>query len=215
MKSAQRDKPPCENEQVRAGAVVLLLVAGCLEAPPDGGPPPPDAGVSTRIVSGSFRHFCAVVDGSAWCWGHNGWGQLGDGSKTHRSTAAQVLRAPGVPLTGVVQIAPGEGHTCALLEDTTVVCWGSNASGQLGIGEAVGSQLEYADHPVVNLTDVVEISSGGEHTCARRGDQTVVCWGRGEEGQLGDSSRTERDAINLPVEQDGDSPGPVVGLPEP
>jgi alpha-tubulin suppressor-like RCC1 family protein len=210
----QLDKHPCENGSVRAGVAFLLLAAGCLEAPPSGTPEPPAgdaapggdaAPIAERAVSGSFRHFCAVVDGTAWCWGHNGAGQLGDGSKTHRSTAVEVLRSAGTPLTGVRQIAAGEKHTCALLDDTSVTCWGSNAGGQLGIGEADGLEYTFAETSVVNLSDVIEISAGGIHTCALRADQSVVCWGRGVEGQLGDGTQMDRPAVQLPVENAGET----------
>lgn len=201
---------------VRPGGLVLVLVvAGCLDAPPggtggrdaggggDGGASGDAAPGAARAVSGTFRHFCAVVDGGAWCWGDNGAGQLGDGSKTPRSQAVQVLRAEGTPLEGVVEVAPGEKHTCALLADQTVVCWGSNAVGQLGSG--VDDDLEYpfAVTAVANLTDAVEITAGGDHTCARLTSGAVYCWGRGVSGELGDDTLDDRPGIQQPVVKEG------------
>lgn len=205
MNWRQPDKHPCDNGIVRAGGVVLLVfAAGCLEAPPASGDASPgaDASLSHRVVSGTFRHFCALVDGTAWCWGENGQSQLGDGTATHRSSAVQVLRSPDTPLTGVLQIAPGEHHTCARLDDGSVVCWGSNEYGQLGIGDADTSTHPYAETAAVNLPEPTEIAAGGDHTCALLGDESVRCWGRGISGELGDDGNTSRSAPGLPVEKE-------------
>ena len=89
------------------------------------------------LIAGGEFHSCAVkTAGSAWCWGENAKGQLGDNTNTNRSTAVVVRIATGQnpPLTGVVEIVAGQLHSCARLSGQTVSCWGFNASGQLGIG---------------------------------------------------------------------------------
>src|SRR5439155_680651 len=92
-------------------------------------------------VSGGYRHTCALLgDGTVQCWGRNLEGQLGDGTTTSSPTP---VRVGGV--TGAVAIAAGQGgvHTCALLADGSVKCWGAlgagNAVGQLGNGSTTGS----------------------------------------------------------------------------
>jgi alpha-tubulin suppressor-like RCC1 family protein len=81
-------------------------------------------------------HACAVLDGGTLqCWGLNGVGQLGTGAAGgSRSSPVEVST-----LTGVELVAAGSGHTCAVLSDGTVRCWGANESGQLGNGSFEGS----------------------------------------------------------------------------
>ncbi len=81
-------------------------------------------------VSGSLENGCAVLrDATAWCWGDNGAGQLGDGTREESRTGVRVR-----DLNGVVQVVATTGHACARLDDGTVWCWGFNGNGQLGDG---------------------------------------------------------------------------------
>ena len=90
-------------------------------------------------------------------------------------------------LTGVAAVSGGGGHTCALLEDGTVQCWGENEFGQLGDGTTMPS---FTPVPVTGITGAVGVSAGWRHTCAVLGDGTVQCWGQNEFGQLGDGTTT-------------------------
>ena len=78
------------------------------------------------------------------------------------------------PVDGVVQVAPGGDHTCALFDDGSVACWGNNASGQLGDGTTTNAT---APVTVTGLTNVTSVTAGGSHTCATRSNNTVACWG--------------------------------------
>ena len=90
-----------------------------------------------------------------------------------------------VGLSGATALAVGSSHTCALLSDGTVACWGANWEGQLGDGSLAGTGLPVA---VQNLTSVSRIDAGAQYSCALRSDGSVVCWGRGRVGQLGNGS---------------------------
>jgi len=82
-------------------------------------------------ISAGGTHTCAVTEaGLAYCWGDDHYGKLGDGATQQRSTPVAVAGLPG----RVRAIAAGDGHTCALLEDGHVMCWGLGNSGQLGYG---------------------------------------------------------------------------------
>lgn len=138
-------------------------------------------------IAAGYAHTCAVLmDGTARCWGSDSTGQIGDGSQ-----GAGTNRLSPVPVSGIsnaVSIAGGEGHTCALLADATVRCWGANASGQLGDGTTTQRPL-----PVVSgLTNAVALSTGSSHTCAVRSDGTAWCWGDNNQGKLGDGTTTRR-----------------------
>ena len=86
-------------------------------------------------VSAGSQHTCSIrTDGSIWCWGANGNGQLGNGTTTDSNapmpvTAPATWSANGLKAT---HVAAGGSHTCALMSDSSVWCWGANASGQLG-----------------------------------------------------------------------------------
>jgi alpha-tubulin suppressor-like RCC1 family protein len=105
------------------------------------------------------------------------------------------LPVPG--LTGVVEVATGGGHTCALLAGGTVWCWGNNGNGQVGSGAVPGS-FSATPVPVPGLTDVSAIAAGGESTCALVAGGTVECWGFDGYGQLGDGTMADS-AAPVPV----------------
>jgi alpha-tubulin suppressor-like RCC1 family protein len=133
----------------------------------------------TAIAAG-WGHTCAVLnDGTARCWGDNFFGQLGDGTTTISRTTPVTVSG----LSNVTAIAAGLYHTCALLTDKTVRCWGSNRYGQLGDGTRGVSRTTL--EAVSGLSNVTAIAAGGSHTCAQLGNETARCWGFNEYGQLG------------------------------
>jgi alpha-tubulin suppressor-like RCC1 family protein len=124
-----------------------------------------------QVVAGLNGHVCArVTDGTARCWGPNDVGQLGTGS----TSALSSVPVQVVGLTGVAAVSTGGYHSCALLLDHTVRCWGQNSDGQLGNGTLTPSSSPVV---VTGLTDAVAISSGTYHNCALRTGGAVSCWG--------------------------------------
>ncbi len=124
-----------------------------------------------QSVATGGTHTCALVhNGGAWCWGENNWGQLGNGTTNNSSVPVTVT---GLPVKQA-QIAAADDHTCALLADGTVRCWGLNNVGQLGDGTTNSSSTPVA---VAGLTGVVQIALGSAFTCAVTGAGTVECWG--------------------------------------
>lgn len=147
-------------------------------------------------ITGGYGHLCALrINGTAWCWGDNGEGRLGDGSVTGRSRPVRVETAAGVPLTDIVQLKAGLDYTQALRADGTVWSWGRNTDGQLGDGS-----LTNRSRPVQatvlsdssNLTNVVSLGGGWAHSSVLRADGSVWAWGANADGQLGDGSTTRR-----------------------
>ncbi|WP_322509251.1 hypothetical protein [Anaerolinea sp.] len=92
------------------------------------------------------------------------------------------------PLSGIIQITAGGSHTCALTAASEVYCWGSNRSGEAGIGGY--SDLAAPVIPVPGLSGISAIAAGKAHTCALTGAGTVYCWGYNYFGQLGDGTTT-------------------------
>lgn len=137
-------------------------------------------------VSAGDDHNCAVLqDGTIQCWGRNTYGQLGTGDRLSSSVPVTVTQLPG-PAVGV---AAGHGHTCALLEDGVVYCWGANWSGQLGAWTNTDSALPTK---VNALPKAQAVSAGFSHTCALTLDGGVWCWGANTFGELGDGTNLVR-----------------------
>lgn len=148
-------------------------------------------------LAGGESHVCALLDdASLKCWGTNLRGQLGQGDTQPRgvqpSDMGDALDAIDLG-TGrrAVQVTAGGRHTCAVLDDATLKCWGNNDFGQLGLGEptatrgsvpgSMGSAL-----PTVDLGGGVRRASAGhDHTCALLHTKSLKCWGRNAEGMLG------------------------------
>ena len=133
-------------------------------------------------LAAGLTHACAVDEGqNVWCWGANDFGELGVDHLELSSTNIPLVIAD---FTGAVQVTAGTDHTCALDGDGAVWCWGSNNNGRLGVGDP---ELNRTPRPqrLTGLSDVVDIAAGATHTCARRRDRTVWCWGNNRMGQLG------------------------------
>jgi uncharacterized repeat protein (TIGR01451 family) len=146
-----------------------------------------DLVTDVSIAKSSYYHACAVLaNGTVDCWGNNYYGQLGNGV----TSSVQSLYSGQSLVTGIVNamsISAGVTHTCALLADGTIKCWGSNLYGQLGNGSLVASSTPVT---VAGISTAVAVKSGGYHTCALLSDGTVRCWGYNNYGQLGNGSYT-------------------------
>jgi alpha-tubulin suppressor-like RCC1 family protein len=147
---------------------------------------------SGKMVSVGDLHVCArMLDGRVKCWGNNQTGELGYDNTTDLTTPAVAAVNLGVGRTAVSVVA-GDYHTCALLDDATVKCWGLNTSGDLGQGSvspSLGDEPgEMAALQPINFgagRKVLEVAVGQAFSCARLDDATVKCWGENSRGQLG------------------------------
>jgi len=137
-------------------------------------------GVALTSVSAGSMHTCAIGDdGSAYCWGSNGSGQLGDSTTVDAHEPVRVHAPDGVEFT---RIAAGWSHTCAISTDNDVYCWGANGSGQLGNNSTTPSEIPVAVATGVKFTSV---DIGNLHTCGVSITQEVYCWGANDTGQIG------------------------------
>ena len=146
---------------------------------------------TNSTLSAGGQHTCAILDdGSVSCWGSNSYGQLGDGTYTDRNTPTQTLSL-GTGRTAVA-LSSGGYHTCAILDDGTVSCWGRNLAGGLGEGTTTQRNTPTQTSSLGTGRTAVAISSGFYHTCAILDDGSVSCWGWNYFGQLGDGTTTDR-----------------------
>ena len=133
-----------------------------------------------------YGHTCAVrADGTMRCWGENREGQLGNGT-TANPGSNQPVAVSGI--TGATAITTGAYHTCAVLGNGTLRCWGRNGNAQLGNGTFMSSSTSVQ---VSGITTAVAVSGGAAHTCAVLSDGTVRCWGENDFGQLGNGTTTD------------------------
>ena len=182
--------------RARASVWALVTLLGSSALALSGGTPAAAAGPGVATMASGEYHVCAVrTNGTVWCWGDDGRGQLGDGttgdSNGVRTSPVQVLRGSST-LKGVTKIAAAASHTCAVRTDGTVWCWGDASQGQLGNDEAgPGAHRTKAVRVARvhgDLAGVEHVAAGGNHTCALRTDGSVFCWGWAEYGQLGDGT---------------------------
>ena len=138
--------------------------------------------IAKKIAAGSV-HTCALAtDGTVWCWGDNGFGQIGVGAGTYAQPTRVTLA------TTASMIAAGGNSTCAVLSDNRVQCWGKNQYGQLGIN--TDGTTETSPQFVSHIPDwfvVANIEMGANHTCAISAAGAAWCWGYYLDGRLGTS----------------------------
>jgi len=160
--------------------------------------PPIDLGTTkTATAVYANRHTCVILQsGNVKCWGWNSDGNLGVGDVNHRGdepgemgTALPIIDF-GI-LSPAVSLGVGNSHSCAVLSDATVRCWGSNGFGELGLGdnqtrgdqpEDMGNMLPAVNWGTVPVTRVVP---GGYSTCVILQNGRIKCCGLNAQGQLG------------------------------
>ena len=173
---------------------------------------------TAKQITVGWAHACAILnDDTLKCWGYNAFGQLGYGDIDNRGDEAGEMgdNLPTVDLGNgktAKEVSAGFYHTCAILNDDTMKCWGTNTAGQLGYGDT-NNRGDAADEMgddlgTVNLgtgKKVKKIVMGFFHACAILTDDTLKCWGNGGSGRLGYGDENNRGdgsnemGDNLPV----------------
>ncbi|MCA9515378.1 MAG: hypothetical protein KC635_10575, partial [Myxococcales bacterium] len=158
--------------------------------------PTPVAGLSalSAIAAGDGFTCARRADGTAWCWGSGEGGRLGQGtSQADSATPVQAVLPLGV--AAVTDLSIDHEHACVSLSDGTARCWGRATDGQLGDGESGEDRLPLV--VVSGLGGVLDVATGGRHSCARTATGAPYCWGANDRGQLG--AGTGASAVPRPV----------------
>ena len=151
------------------------------------------AGVAQIVAAARFT--CARLDsGQVNCWGTNVDGQLGTGSANAAPNPSPAI----TNVTDAIAIWVGYDHACAARKTGDVVCWGSAGSGQVGSGSVPADASIPRPTAVVGVTGALDVSTGGDHSCATTRTGGVFCWGGNTFGQLGDGT-TQRAYAAVPV----------------
>ena len=138
-------------------------------------------------------HACAIRDdGSIWCWGYNGDGQLATGDNQGSGYALQSLASRALSLVA------GEGHTCTVTVDGRVECWGWNGWGQLGND---GYPFNANTPQDTGISGAVAIGGSILHTCAVLANGTAKCWGQNQHGEVGTGAASAR--VSAPADVAG------------
>ena len=140
-------------------------------------------GLSSGVVQLSVgqEHNCVVTDAhAAKCWGYNAYRQLGSDAAT--SFSAYPIEVTGLA-SGVASVYAGNYHSCAVLDDKTVKCWGDNVLGEAVPGDE--SPRIYSPTTVVGVANAESLALGQYFSCALISGGSVKCWGWNGDGQLG------------------------------
>lgn len=147
-------------------------------------------GSATAVAAGGAwegAYTCALLaSGTVKCWGANGSGQLGDGSKKDSTFPVTVAGISTAAALAVAGNSFTEGHSCAVLASGAVQCWGANDSGQLGNGTNILESLTPVT--VIGIDNATAVAAGANSTCALLASGAVKCWGSNWYGQLGDGT---------------------------
>ena len=136
---------------------------------------------ATAVTAG-WHHSCALhKNDTISCWGTNEYGQLGKGQSEENVDSPAHVQVANI--TDATAVTAGWLHSCALRKNDTISCWGTNGNGQLG-----KRPRGYSHSPpveVIGITDAKAVDTGGLHSCALRRTGAISCWGRNNDGQLG------------------------------
>jgi alpha-tubulin suppressor-like RCC1 family protein len=174
-------------------------------------------GVTNAVeIAGGLLHACALVDRppvgdgvtEVWCWGYNGFGQLGNAAT---ADAATPVRVHGIGNTGMltdaVAIGAGWYHTCAVRATGEVACWGRGDLGEMGDGNLLNRTSPVAVKGIIGLGTLTGMAKGrhvidgsAENTCALTTNGNAFCWGNSANGENGAGSTL---STSLPVQVGG------------
>ena len=147
-------------------------------------------------ITAGYRHTCAILDnGSVSCWGQGIFGQLGNGG-TSQQTSPTLTSSLGTGRTAVA-ITAGYSHTCVILDNGSVSCWGIGNKGHLGNGGTSQQNSPTLTSSLGTGRTAVAISAGQYHSCAILDSGSVSCWGYGIEGQLGNGGTSQQNSPTL------------------
>ncbi len=188
------------------GIAVLagMLLAGCAGSE---GPTQPAVPVFAEVSVGMFHACATTTSGTAYCWGYDGDGELGDGTWTGpEQCAGAPCSTKAMLMTGglrFAQVSTGGGFTCGVTTSQAAYCWGVDSLGELGIGTTTGPQQcpttppassahACGTRPVAVAGDLrfAAISAGSFSACALTTTGAAYCWGANHYGQLGDGTTT-------------------------
>jgi len=191
----------CQDNTIRSFGRNVLCQLGIGYSNPDKYKPEVVVGIdnAVSVAVGNTHSLALLSDGTVMAWGNNNLGATG---QPHPSVGYQCTPIE-VSLPGcAVAVSAGTRFSMALLADGTVWCWGADNYGQLGNGTG-GAGYSSTAVQAGSFTNAVAISAGGTHALALLADSTVVAWGRGLNGQVGNGASTTQHSPQTVVTSNG------------
>jgi len=144
----------------------------------------------TQVSAGGNHSLGVRANGTAWGWGRNIFGQLGDNTTIERSSPVSVVGG----FTDWNQVSAGDQHSLGLRANGTAWAWGAGTNGRLGDNTTISKSSPVS--VVGGFTDWTQVSAGRAHSLGLRANGTAWAWGSNAYGRLGDGTAT---AKNSPV----------------
>jgi alpha-tubulin suppressor-like RCC1 family protein len=138
-----------------------------------------------RVSAGRCHSLGIRTNGSAWAWGYNGTGRLGDGTTTNRSSPVSVVGG----FTDWCGVSAGQYHSLGVRANGSAWAWGVGGQGRLGDGTTTGRSSPVS--VVGGFTDWCQVSAGNFHSLGIRANCTAWAWGYNN-GRLGDGTTTNQ-----------------------
>ena len=164
----------------------------------------PAIGTAVEINAGIGEHACAVLStGGVQCWGEGDYGECGDNAMNFQNLSpVDVKTSSTTNLAGATHVVLGYTHSCAIVSNGDVYCWGDDTYGELGDGQT-NAQSSVAIKATV-VSGATALALGGDgftygHTCAIVAGGAVKCWGSNDFGQLGDGTTTSSTTAVTPI----------------
>ena len=142
-------------------------------------------------ISTGYGHTCAITNNGLLCWGKADAGQLGDGQTQYNRATPQTVGSFGTGISAV-NITAGWQHTCALLSNGNLSCWGGEEFGALGPTTLSSTSTPGPQFNLSTNGSIVKLTSTNAHTCALTSTNESWCWGLNNAGQLGDGTTLDR-----------------------
>jgi alpha-tubulin suppressor-like RCC1 family protein len=142
----------------------------------------PSGSAIVQLSAGQYHSLLLKADGALWATGHNGYGRLGDGTTTGKSTWTAVIPS------GVSRVSAGFGHSLVLKDDGSLWAAGLNQYGQLGDK----TKTQITSWKSVIDSDVTQVVAGGFYSLALKSDGSVWGAGNGQDGQLGNGAKIDK-----------------------
>jgi alpha-tubulin suppressor-like RCC1 family protein len=129
-------------------------------------------------LTSAASHTCGLTADAAYCWGYDGYGQLGDGNSLERVSSPTLVQSS----VRFVEISAGGFHTCARSANGMAYCWGKNDAGSIGDGTQMNRWRPVA---VAGDLHFLQLDLGSTSTCGIATQRQTFCWGDNSHAQLG------------------------------
>ena len=154
------------------------------------------SGFTFSALAGAYDYACGISSGNAYCWGYNGYYNLGNDTSSQRPTPTLVYQSPH----NFSKIAAGSGTACAINTSQAMYCWGYNGDYEFGDPGFSPPTYTYAATPHLVTGSILwgSVTVGGSHVCGlKSSDGTAYCWGANTLGQLGTGNNTNATSPTL------------------